>query len=92
MPSLPVVLAVLALAILATALAHLIYFRLLARTGATNALLVTILAPVTAVILGILLLGERLSGTQIVGALAIAFGLIAMDGRAGRAIARMLRP
>ena len=48
--------AVLALALLSTAVGYLIYFRVLSRAGATNALLVTFLIPVSAILLGILLL------------------------------------
>ena len=39
-------------------LAYLIYFRILNRAGATNALLVTFLIPVSAILLGLLLLDE----------------------------------
>ena len=41
-----------ALAVLSTALAYVIYFRILARAGATNLLLVTFLIPVSAILLG----------------------------------------
>ena len=50
--------AMLALALLSSALAYLIYFRLIARAGATNALIVTFLLPVSAILLGIVLLNE----------------------------------
>jgi drug/metabolite transporter (DMT)-like permease len=73
--------ALLALAAFSTALGYLIYFRILARVGATNLLLVTFLIPVSAILLGTLLLGERLSPRHLVGMAAIALGLAAMDGR-----------
>ena len=71
-------------AILSTALGYLIYFRVLARAGATNVLLVTFLIPVSAIILGTLVLGEQLAVRHIAGMIAIAIGLAAIDGRAMR--------
>jgi drug/metabolite transporter (DMT)-like permease len=59
MPSAATVAAVLALALLSTALGYIIYFRLLAAAGATNLLLVTFLIPVSAILLGATVLGER---------------------------------
>jgi len=73
--------AVLGLALLCTVLAYLIYFRLLAVAGATNVLLVTFLIPVSAVLLGALLLDERLTGSQFGGMALIGLGLAAVDGR-----------
>ena len=71
-------------AILSTALGYLIYFRVLARAGATNVLLVTFLIPVSAILLGTLILGEQLAARHIVGMAAIAAGLAAIDGRLWR--------
>jgi drug/metabolite transporter (DMT)-like permease len=73
--------ALIALASLSTALGYLIYFRILARAGATNVLLVTFLIPVSAILLGTLILGEQLAARHIVGMIAIAIGLAAIDGR-----------
>lgn len=73
--------AVVALAVLATALAYVLYFRVLARAGATNILLVTFLVPVSAILLGVGLLGEVLTGAQLVGMALIGAGLAAIDGR-----------
>lgn len=69
------------LALLSTALAYIIFFRLLATAGATNTALVTLLIPVSALLLGILFLGEHLSTGQVGGMVLIAAGLIALDGR-----------
>jgi drug/metabolite transporter (DMT)-like permease len=80
-PSLPVVLAVLASSLVATAFAYLIYFRLVATAGATNLMLSTFLMPVTAITLGILLLGEELALRHVAGLALIALGLAAIDGR-----------
>jgi drug/metabolite transporter (DMT)-like permease len=89
MPSAATVAAVLGLALLATALAYLLYFRILATAGATNLLLVTFLIPVTAIVLGIAVLGERLEPRHLAGMALIALGLAAIDGRPARALARL---
>ena len=80
-PSTPVMLAVLGLAVLSTALAYIVFFRISATAGPSNVMLVTLLIPVTATALGVLLLGETLSINQVAGALVIASGLIVIDGR-----------
>lgn len=81
LPGMPAVIAVLFLAILASGVAYILYFRLLASAGATNLLLVTFLVPVSAIILGAIFLAETLSLNQITGMLLIAAGLAAIDGR-----------
>jgi len=73
--------ALMALATLSTAIGYLLYFRILARAGATNLLLVTFLIPVSAILLGIVILGEELAARHIAGMIAIALGLAAIDGR-----------
>lgn len=80
--------AILALALLSTALAFILYFRILASAGATNLMLVTFLIPVSAILLGVLFLGERLQTQHLIGMSLIGLGLIAMDGR----LWRRLRP
>lgn len=84
-PDLPVIGAVLGIALLSTAVAYCLYFRLLASAGATNLLLVTFLIPVSAAILGALVLGERLEARHLAGFALIAAGLAAIDGRLVRA-------
>ena len=81
--------AVLGLALLSTALAYLIFFRLLASAGATNLLLVTFLIPVSAILLGVALLGEMLEPRQFIGMALIGGGLAAIDGRLFRRLAIM---
>jgi drug/metabolite transporter (DMT)-like permease len=81
MPGAPAILAVLGLALISTALAYIVFFRLNASAGPTNVMLVTLLIPVTATILGVMLLDEMLSRHQIAGALVIASGLVVIDGR-----------
>lgn len=80
-PSTPVVWAVLSLAALSTALAYIIFFDVIAKAGATNAMLVTLLIPFSSIALGMLYLGETLSTQQIIGGLIIGSGLLAIDGR-----------
>jgi drug/metabolite transporter (DMT)-like permease len=73
--------ALIALALLSTALAYVIYFRLLAAAGATNVVLVTLLVPVSALLLGTVFLGERIEPRALAGMAVIALGLAAIDGR-----------
>lgn len=80
-PGLKVWGALLGLALLSTALAYIIYFRLLSTAGATNLLLVTFLIPVSAILLGTMILGEQLSTRHFVGMGLIGLGLTAIDGR-----------
>jgi len=72
---------VLALGLVATAAAYLIYFRLLADAGATNASLVTLIVPATAILFGVIILGESLTGFQIGGLGLLLLGLLVLDGR-----------
>lgn len=73
--------ALLGLALLSTALAYILFFRLLATAGATNTSLVTLLIPASAILLGAAFLGERLSLPQLGGMALIGAGLLALDGR-----------
>ncbi len=81
MPSPATWAAVLGISLLSTALAFVLYFRILATAGATNAVLVTFLIPVSAILLGTAVLGERLSTEHFVGMLCIGAGLAVIDGR-----------
>lgn len=74
------------LALFSTALAYAIFFRLLARAGAMNTSLVTLLIPVSAILLGSFVLGEHLSVFQYAGIALIGISLIAVDGRAWTAL------
>jgi drug/metabolite transporter (DMT)-like permease len=80
-PSLGVWAALIGLAILSTALAYVIFFRILARAGATNLLLVTFLIPVSALLLGVTFLAETVTAHQLLGMLLIGLGLAVIDGR-----------
>ena len=84
-PGAGVLLALAGLALASTALAYVLYFRILALAGATNLLLVTFLLPISAMTLGVLALGETVSGRAFVGMGLIGLGLAAIDGRLWRA-------
>ena len=73
--------AISALALFCTAFGYVLYFRLIDRAGATNALLVTLLVPPFAIVLGGLFLGEQLAPQDFFGLGLIALGLAAIDGR-----------
>jgi drug/metabolite transporter (DMT)-like permease len=81
MPGLHTWIALGGLAIVSTAVAYVVYFRILAAAGATNILLVTFLIPVSAVLLGTIVLGEKLGAHRIIGMGLIALGLASIDGR-----------
>lgn len=81
MPSWQVWGAILGLAFFSTALAYLIYFRILSTAGATNLLLVTFLIPVSAILLGTLILGEQLEVKHFAGMAFLGVGLTIIDGR-----------
>lgn len=70
-----------ALALVCTAFGYVLYFRLIERAGATNALLVTLLVPPVAILLGWLFLHEQLAILDFAGLGLIALGLAAIDGR-----------
>ncbi|MFL3647744.1 MAG: DMT family transporter [Oceanospirillaceae bacterium] len=76
--------AIISLAVFSTAAAYILYFKLLASAGATNILLVTLLVPVSAILLGWLFLEESLQTPHIIGMAMIALGLSAIDGRLWR--------
>ncbi|MFD0916293.1 DMT family transporter [Pseudahrensia aquimaris] len=81
LPSLPAILSILALALVCTAFAYILFFRILASSGAVNISLVTLLVPVSAIILGAIVLGETLKPMQFAGMAFILLGLIIIDGR-----------
>lgn len=72
---------VIGLAVLCTAIAYILYFKLIASAGATNASLVTLLIPLSAILLGVLFLDEILEFSMIVGMTFIGGGLLVIDGR-----------
>lgn len=85
-PSVTAIGALVGVAALSTALAYVLYFRILATAGATNLLLVTFLIPVSAILLGTMFLDEVLLPRHIAGMALIGGGLAAIDGRPWQAI------
>jgi len=86
--------AITALALFCTAFGYVLYFRLIETSGATNALLVTLLVPPVAIVLGALFLSETLAPQDFIGLGLIALGLAAIDGRVLSLLQRLpvLRP
>jgi drug/metabolite transporter (DMT)-like permease len=72
---------VLALALVSTAFAYILFFRIIALAGATNTSLVTLLVPPSAILLGTVFLGERLGLLEWLGMCVIGAGLVILDGR-----------
>jgi drug/metabolite transporter (DMT)-like permease len=79
--SLHVWLAVFSLALLSTAFAYILFFNIIGSAGATNASLVTLVVPVSAILLGAVFLGERLELFEVGGMVLIGLGLVTIDGR-----------
>jgi drug/metabolite transporter (DMT)-like permease len=75
-PTLGAVASILALGLVCTSLAYVLYFRLIADIGATGALTVTYLIPVFGVLWGVLFLGESLSLSMIAGAALVVLGTV----------------
>ena len=86
MPGMETIGALIGLAALSTALAFVVYFRILSTAGANNVLLVTFLLPVTAILLGVVLLNEVLMPRHAPGIILIVIGLGVLDGRVWKMI------
>lgn len=80
-PGAAAIVAIVLLAVVSTALAYIVFFHLLATVGAGNVTLVTLLIPVSAIVLGATFLGERLEPHHYLGMGLIAVGLLMIDGR-----------
>ena len=87
-PALGTIGALIGMGVFGSALAALCHFTVLQRAGATNATLVTLIMPLTPIILGAAFLGEHLAPREMAGALVIAAALIIIDGRIFRLIPR----
>ena len=66
--------AAIALGVFSTAVAYVLYFRLIANIGASRAMTVTLLVPLFGVVLGAVVLGEGMSFTSAIGAAAVLAG------------------
>ncbi len=76
------------LALVSTAAAYTLFFRILMRAGGTNVSLVTLLIPCSAILMGAIFLGERLGLKEIASFAIIALGLLVIDGRVIRLFTR----
>lgn len=81
MPGLEIWASLLALAVFSAALAYILYFKILSVAGATNLTLVTFLIPISAILLGYMVLGERLEPSHYIGMAIIGLSLSIIDGR-----------
>ncbi len=81
MPSQSTLLSIVALGVFGTALAYIVFFKILVRAGASNVMLVTLIIPITALFLGNVFLDEAIQLKEIIGAVIIAAGLMFIDGR-----------
>jgi drug/metabolite transporter (DMT)-like permease len=81
MPGTTVLASAIALAVLSTSVAYVIYYALIKRAGATNTILVTLLIPGGGVFLAWALLGEAFTPAEAAGMLLIGSGLVVIDGR-----------
>lgn len=90
-PSWPAIGALLGLGLLTGALAYTIFFRILATAGATNVVLVTFMSPITAILLGLMVLDEHLGRQQMAGMALIGVGIALLDGRLLAALVRRVR-
>ena len=89
MPSTEVWMALCGLALFGTAIAYVVFFEILTRAGAGNVMLVTLLMPVTALLLGNLFLAEPIFVRELAGAATIGLGLLFIDGRLPRRAMRV---
>lgn len=76
--------AIVALGVLSSGLAYVIYFELIRELGATRALTVTYLQPVVAILLGVIVLGEAIRALHLVGLALILLGVAAVNGQLPR--------
>lgn len=80
-PSMTAIAALLGLALLATSIAYMLFFRVIARAGASHAMLIALLMPPVAILLGVIFLGESLGAAELGGMALILTGLVIIDGR-----------
>jgi drug/metabolite transporter (DMT)-like permease len=92
MPDLTIALAVLALGVVCSGIAYLLYFRLIADIGAASALTVTFLVPVFGVLWGHLILGEPLGWNTLAGAAIVIVGTALVTGFSVAALFRRPAP
>ena len=76
--------AVSGIGLLSTAVGYVLYFRILSTVGPINLLLVTFILPISAILLGTLVLGEVILPRHFLGMMLIGVGLMFIDGRLPR--------
>jgi len=91
MPPLEVWAALAGLGFFSTVIAYLLFFAVLRRAGGSNAMLVTLMVPPSAILLGVLVLGEPVSTEQLAGMVLVGLGLVAIDGRLPARLRRSFR-
>jgi drug/metabolite transporter (DMT)-like permease len=91
-PGLPVWGSLLGIGLLSTAFAYVLFFRILERVDPTDLMLVTFLAPISALLLGLLFLHEPIKPQALGGMAMIGLSLAAIDGRLPRRLMRGLKP
>lgn len=69
-----------ALGVVCTALAFVLYFRLIASAGPSKAITVSYLIPVFAIVLGAVFIGEQVTSSMIAGGIVIALGTALATG------------
>jgi drug/metabolite transporter (DMT)-like permease len=87
-PPAKTILAIVALGSLGSALAYVLYFALIARAGASRAILVTYLVPAFALVYGAVFLGEDVTATALVGLVLVLGGTTLATGAARLRAAR----
>lgn len=78
-------------AVASTALAYILYYRILAAAGAGNLMLVTLMIPPIAILLGVWVRGESLATNAYAGFALLALGLLILDGRLGHVFGKTRR-
>lgn len=73
-----------------SAVAYVVFFEILSSAGSSNAMLVTLLIPVTVLFLGNLFLAEPILMYELTGAVTIGLGLLFIDGRLPRKAMRVV--
>ncbi len=84
--------ALLGIAVLSTAFAYFLYFRILERADPTDLMLVTFLVPISALLFGLLFLHEPVRPQAFGGMGMIGLSLAAIDGRVLRGLAGVFKP
>lgn len=80
--------ALIGISVFSTSFSFLLVYWLLPRVGATNLSLNTFITPISAILLGVLVLSERFDAFHVVGMAVIFLGLVFIDGRLVKVLRR----